>query len=452
VTKPLDFGAGTEGLIRSGDGFVLRSQRICVDIAAGPDAGKTVVLPGPEARVGSGPDCDLVIGDPTVSRHHFTIRVEREAVRITDNASRNGTAVDGLWLLDGFARPDSSIAIGNTTLSLRLLDDTVELPLSSKTRYGPLLGRSVAMRRLFAVLERVAPTETTVLIEGETGTGKELVAEALHEGSRRADKPFVVFDCSAVSSQLIESELFGHVRGAFTGAVADRVGAFEAAHGGTLFLDEIGELPLDLQPKLLRALERLEIRRVGTHQPIRVDVRIVCATHRSLANEVERGTFREDLYYRLAVVRVPVPALRERPEDIPVLVQHFIDQFAGRHGNAGELGARVIEGFQSMAWPGNVRELRNAVARAMSLGPPRDLRTTAEIAAAAPPPGVVDVDLSIPLRTAKEQVADAFERAYLVELLKSAGGMITRAAELAGTNRKYIQRAMRRHDLRGDET
>jgi transcriptional regulator with GAF, ATPase, and Fis domain len=301
------------------------------------------------------------------------------------------------------------------------------------------------MRRVFSLLERVAPTDTTVLIEAETGTGKELAAEAIHEESPRAGGPFVVFDCSAVSANLMESELFGHVRGAFTGAVGDRVGAFEAADGGTLFLDEIGELSLDLQPKLLRVLESLEVRRVGANTVREVDVRIVAATNRSLAAEVDAGRFREDLYYRLAVVRLNLPPLRERLDDIPMLVEHFASELARRGQPATHLPEAVIRGFVSQAWPGNIRELRNAVARAISLGP-------AGAASATGAPAVMPdhpVDLAIPLKIARERVADAFEVAYITELLKKTGGNVSHAAELAGVNRKFVQRAMKRHGLRG---
>jgi len=447
--EPLDFGPGTNSVVRDMGSFKLRSHKIHIDVVAGPDRGKVAVLPGPAATVGSGDECDLTLTDPTVSRSHVHLRIERDEIRVLDTGSRNGTIVDGLRVMDAFARPDSSIAIGNTTLRLQLLSDTVDVPLSSSTRFGGLIGESVPMRQLFAILERVSPTETTVLIEGETGTGKELIAEAVHDGSRRADGPFVVFDCSAITPQLVESELFGHKKGAFTGALQDRVGAIEAAHHGTLFLDEIGELPLDLQPKLLRALERLEVSPVGTHERRRVDVRIVAATNRSLAHMVDEGTFREDLYYRLAVVRVVAPPLRERPHDIPKLIEHFIAQFAGRHGAASELPERAVQGFQTMAWPGNVRELRNAVARALSLGPPRDLRASGEIT--IPSAGAPDVDLSVPLKLAKEQISDAFERAYVTEALKASGGVVTRAAEIAGVNRKYIHRAIRHHGLRDED-
>jgi transcriptional regulator with GAF, ATPase, and Fis domain len=262
----------------------------------------------------------------------------------------------------------------------------------------------------------------------------------------------VVFDCSAVSSSLVETELFGHVKGSFTGAVADREGAFEAADGGTLFLDEIGELPLDLQPKLLRALEKREVRRVGTNHPEPVDVRIVAATNRSLAQEVDRGRFREDLYYRLAVVTVTLPPLRERREDLPVLIDHFTRQLC--RGAAVGLPERLVESLLERTWPGNVRELRNAVARALSLGETRPAAPFAGNAAGAgagpaaltPEP----IDLATPLKLGRERVADAYERAYLEEALRQTGGNVSRAAELAGVNRKFIQRAMRRWGLRGD--
>jgi hypothetical protein len=320
----------TQAVIRTASGFKLRSRKIRIEIIEGPDHGRTVELLGPQVSVGSGRGCDLVLADKTVSKRHMSLRVDGDGIRVIDAGSRNGTDLDGIQVRDAFARPDSRIAIGTTTLRLRLLSDMIELPLSNRDRFGGMLGGSAAMRQVFAVLERIAVTDATVLIEGESGTGKELVAEAVHDESERASRPFIVFDCSAVSASLIESELFGHIKGAFTGAQNDRVGAFEAADGGTLFLDEIGELPLDLQPKLLRALERLEVRPVGCNEPRRVDVRIVAATNRSLASEVDHGRFREDLYYRLAVIHLTLPPLRERADDIPMLVQHFCKQLARR--------------------------------------------------------------------------------------------------------------------------
>jgi transcriptional regulator with GAF, ATPase, and Fis domain len=336
------------------------------------------------------------------------------------------------------------ITLGSTTLRLRMLADVIELPLSLRERVGGLIGRSVAMRRIFAVIERIAPTESTVLIEGETGTGKELAAEALHDESRRSSGPFIVFDCSAVSASLVESELFGHVRGAFTGAVEGRQGAFEAANGGTLFLDEVGELPLDLQPKLLRALEQRQVRRVGSNTPQKVDVRIVAATNRSLAIEVDRGRFREDLYYRLAVIPLRMPPLRERLGDIPLLFRHFESKLGARGGSRGPVPEEVIDGFAARAFPGNVRELRNEVARVVSLG--AQVPGVAPAAASAPAASA-EVDLAEPLFTGRERVAEVYERAYLEVALRQTGGNVSRAAELAGVNRKFIQRAMKRYGL-----
>ena len=320
----------TEILVRDGSGLKLRSRKIRVDVVAGPQAGQRTDFAGPEVRIGSARGCDLVLFDNAVSRHHVTLKIERGLVRVVDAGSRNGTVLDGVRVRDAYARTDSSITLGNTTLRVGLLHDVVDVPLSSRDRIGALIGKSVAMRVVFTMLERAAAVDDTVLLEGETGTGKELAAEALHEESARSGGPFVVFDCSAVAPNLMESELFGHVRGSFSGAVTDREGAFEAADGGTLFLDEVGELPLDLQPKLLRALERFEVRRIGSNTPKRVDVRVVAATNRNLAEEVARRAFREDLYYRLAVVRVALPPLRERPDDIPLLVEHFFRERAGR--------------------------------------------------------------------------------------------------------------------------
>jgi transcriptional regulator with GAF, ATPase, and Fis domain len=426
----------------------LSIRKIRFEVVKGPDQGLVVDVAGTEARVGSGKTCDLILKDPTVSRHHLSVLVEGDAIRVTDVGSRNGTLLDNCRIASAWARPDSTLTIGATTLRLRMSSDIVELPLSRRDRLGGLIGQSIPMRRIFALLERIAPTDTTVLVEGETGTGKELVAEALHDESPRARGAFIVFDCGAASATLIESELFGHVRGSFTGAVGDRPGAFEAANGGTLFLDEIGELPLDLQPKLLRALENREVRRVGSNTPHKVDVRIVAATNRSLVHEVDRGRFREDLYYRLAVVPVRLPPLRERLGDVPLLVKHFEEKLR-RPGQPG-LPESVIDDFCARSWPGNVRELRNAVARAISIGTLAAAPAGVSPAAAEAAPGATTieeamaVDLTEPLFVGRERVAEAFERKYLAAALKQTGGNVSRAAEIGGVNRKFIQRAMKR--------
>lgn len=440
--------ATTQWMVRDLPAARLRAHKVRIVITGGPESGRQVELTGPDVRVGSAPGCDLVVADATVSRHHLTLRLENERIRVIDAGSLNGTFVDGLAVKDAFARPDSHIALGATTLRLAMLPDVVEIPVSSRDRFGALLGRSPVMRRVFSILERVSPSDATILIGGETGTGKELAAEAIHEESTRSNGPFVVFDCSAVSPTLIESELFGHVRGAFTGATCDRAGAFEAADGGTLFLDEIGELSLDLQPKLLRVLERREVKRVGANNPRKVDVRVVAATNRSLEREVERGRFREDLFYRLAVIQVTLPPLRERSEDIPQLINHFVQEL-GRNG--ADLPHEVVTSLYSKAFAGNVRELKNAVSRALSLGQGRVSRDQGQLTPLSPVSLGVPVDLSVPLRVARDQVVDQFEAAYLRCALEKAGGNVTRAADLAGINRKFIQRAMKRLGLRGDD-
>ncbi len=439
----------TEIISRDASGLKLRSRKIRVDVVAGPQSGQSFDLAGPEVRVGSARGAELLLLDGAVSRHHLTLRVERGRVRVIDAGSRNGTLLDGVSIRDAYARADSSVTAGNTQLRINLLHDEVLVPLSSRERFGALVGTSPAMRVVFTLLERAAAVDDTVLLEGETGTGKELAAEALHEESARSGGPFVVFDCSAVAPTLMESELFGHVRGAFSGAVADREGALEAADGGTLFLDEIGELPVDLQPKLLRALERFEVRRVGSNAPVRVDVRVVAATNRNLAEEVARRAFREDLYYRLAVVRVALPPLRERPEDIPLLVEHFCRQRAQQGRPVVPFGDRVVRGLMGQAWPGNVRELKNAVARAISIGAGAESAGPASVPASAAVSG--RIDLSVPLKEARDRMCDLFEEQYLRLALTETGGNVSQAARLAGVNRKFIQRAVRRFGLRADD-
>ncbi|MBI3204205.1 MAG: sigma 54-dependent Fis family transcriptional regulator [Myxococcales bacterium] len=445
---PDPFRDPSSATIDTSGGASLRIRKIRAEVIAGPCAGRVVEVAGAEVRVGSSNDNDLVLEDPAVSRHHLTLKVDSIGVRVVDAGSRNGTTLDGTRIRDAYARPDSSIVVGGSTLRLRMLEDFVDLPLSERDRLGGMVGSSVAMRRLFALLERVAPTDDPVLVEGETGTGKELAAEALHEESTRSSGPFIVLDCAAITPNLIESELFGHVKGAFTGAVSDRAGAFEQADGGTLFIDELGELPLALQPRLLRALERQEVRRLGSNTTRRVDVRVVAATNRSLSQEVARGNFREDLYYRIAVLRVVLPPLRERAEDIPLLVTHFCAQQSGRSGRKLELPARVVDALGRNAWPGNVRELRNAVARALSLGTTGNFTTGG--AATDPRSPAVPVDLDVPFKVARERVTEAFEQSYLKAMLEMTDGNISRAAELAGVDRKLIQRAVKRYGLRGD--
>jgi transcriptional regulator with AAA-type ATPase domain len=277
-------------------------QRFRVEVVAGPDAGKRAVATRDELLVGTAPGNDLVLADPTVSRQHIAVASGPRGFTLADLGSSNGTTVSGVRVERAFLKSGCAIGLGHSALRFEVESDPLRAPLSATDRFGRLLGRSSAMRRIFAVLPRLAASDATVLLEGETGTGKSLLADAIHQESARRSGPFVVVDCGAIAPSLIESELFGHERGAFTGATGTRVGAFESARGGTIFLDEVGELPLELQPKLLRALEDRVVKRVGGSEPIKLDVRVVAATHRDLKREVNRGTFRADLFYRLQVV------------------------------------------------------------------------------------------------------------------------------------------------------
>ena len=318
------------------------------------------------------------------------------------------------------------------------------------------------MREIFALLERVAPTDLTVLIRGETGTGKELVARALHRGSKRASQALVVQDCSAIPKDLVESTLFGHERGSFTGAVDRKIGCFEQSERGTLFLDEVGELDLALQPKLLRVLETRTIKRVGGTKELPVDVRVVAATNRDLRKMVGQGSFREDLYYRLGVVTVELPALRERPEDIPALVESFLEQVAARRfpgeGKRFEVAPDAMARLCAYAWPGNVRELRNTVERGASLAEglrldiPDLMPTSRSTGPEVPASGASAssfVDDGLPFKEAKQRVIDQFEAAYLRALLDKHGGNVTRSAQAAGLTRYHLRELAKRFGIRG---
>ena len=314
--------------------------------AGGPVSAKLVVLSGEDeglevpivskVLVGSDAASHLVLRDRRVSRRHAEFFLSQGRLMVRDVGSRNGTFVGHTRVVEAELPLGAVVRIGDSSLAVHPRWYVREVSPSSAQHFGELVGGSVRMREIFAILERVAPTDVTVLVEGESGTGKELAGRAIHGASTRADKPYVVFDCASVPRELAESELFGHKRGAFSGAVADRAGAFQQAHGGTVYLDELGELPLELQPKLLRVLETAEIRRVGDDTLRKVDVRVVAATNRDLTAEVRRGRFRSDLLYRLEVVKVRLPALRERLEDIPMLVEHLVrGEAACRRGHRG---------------------------------------------------------------------------------------------------------------------
>ncbi|HWN70717.1 MAG TPA: sigma 54-dependent Fis family transcriptional regulator, partial [Haliangium sp.] len=336
-------------------------------VIKGPDRGESVRLQeNKPVYFGSAPTCEMVLSDKTVSRRHLSAELVGDEVIVRDNDSTNGCFIQGSRFKEINIGFGAEVKLGRTVIKFLPDEEVVEPEPSAEESFGHLIGSDTKMRQMFKLLQDVAATDATVLIEGETGTGKELIAEEIHNHSLRRNGPFVVFDCGAVPRELIESALFGHVKGSFTGAITDRRGAFAEAHGGTIFLDEIGEMALDLQPSLLRALDKRAVRKVGANVYEKIDVRVVAATNRDLRSEVAKKSFREDLYYRLAVIRVSVPPLRERGSDIPMLVNHFVQQFSAAertlHVTSDDM-ARV----QRHSWPGNVRELRNTIERACLL-------------------------------------------------------------------------------------
>jgi DNA-binding NtrC family response regulator len=393
--------------------------------------------------VGKHPDNDVVIETTGVSRYHLEIRAEAQRVLIRDVGSKNGTFFGGARITEVRVGAGASIRVGGPA-GLELAVEAAEQPSmepSDADRFGPLIGRSRAMRSVYTMLERTAPSNTTILVYGETGTGKELVAQAIHQRSPRAGGPFVVIDCGAIPHNLIESELFGHRAGAFTDAVADRSGAFETASGGTLFLDEIGELPIELQPKLLRAVESRTIQRLGETERRPVDVRLVAATHRSLKDEVDAGRFRQDLFFRLAVVTVPLPPLRDRGDDVLLLAQHILTTLGAP--DAFPIEGPVEDAMLAYAWPGNVRELRNAIERAVHLGAEHAIPMVPSDRAEPIPTDAPD----LPFKEAKERIIGAFERAYVERLIRRHDGNISAAARDAGIDRNYLYRLLKKHDL-----
>jgi DNA-binding NtrC family response regulator len=439
-TRVLESPTGTPSL-------VVRRARL--QIVGGPDAGREVELEGSSLSVGTDPGCDLVVGDPAVSARHFSLAPTEHGILLTDLGSTNGTFVDGyragrITLNDG-----STISAGESRFEVVAGDGEVTLPMSKATNFGGLLGHSPAMRALFAVLEAAAKTDATVLILGESGTGKELAARALHERSARRDAPYVVFDAGAASATLVESQLFGHARGAFTGATDAHEGVFEAAEGGTLVLDEIGELPLALQPKLLRALEARTVTRLGETAERPVNVRIVACTNRNLDEEVRAGRFRADLFFRMSVVTVRIPPLRERKEEIPRLVRHFVAKLAG--DAAPDVPASVLRMLEGHDWPGNVRELRNFVERMLAL--PGVAPSVALGAASPATPGAapgLSPDLALGFHEAKRRATDEFEHAYLRRLVEVHGDNLSEAARVAGLSRQSCYRLLYKHGLRSE--
>ena len=435
--------AGSDGIL---------PLKICV--TAGADEGREAPL-GTIVEVGTDPSCGLVLSDAAVSRKHLLVSVADGRVVVKDLGSRNGTMFGGARVRELEVPVGAVLQLGHSEIAIQARWYVREVAPSAARAFGDLYGESVAMREVFAILERAAATDATVLVEGESGTGKELAARSIHAASARRSGPYVVFDGGSLPTDLAESELFGHKKGAFSGAVSDRAGAFQQADGGTLCLDELGELPLDMQPKLLRVLETSEVRPVGSDTPRRVNVRLVASTNRDLHAESKRGRFRSDLYYRLEVVRVRMPPLRQRPEDIPGLVTKIL---AGKLPPGDKVGGSNLRKLVGYAWPGNVRELRNALARAVTLATSPDGTPTpfdklvfnlgpasnAPLTIGAELPGV---STTVPYKEAKEQLVETFDRIYVSALLDRHKGNVTRAAAAAGLSRKHLHDLVKKLDL-----
>ncbi len=484
-------GSGLETMFLGGRATARRLRRSRWVVVDGPDRGRVHEMTAARMVIGRSAVCDLHLNDRAVSNTHAEVEAIEGGWVLRDLGSTNGCFLGDVRLREVVLPLGARVRVGQTTLQVEPAAGVVEIALSTDDRFHDLVGRSIAMRQVFAQLERVAQLDLTVLVTGETGTGKELVARALHRASKRAAGPLVVQDCSAIPRDLVESVLFGHERGAFTGAHERRPGSFEQADKGTLFLDEVGELESGLQPKLLRVLEHREVRRVGGDRTVHVDVRVVAATNRDLRAMAANGTFREDLYYRLGVVPIELPPLRARREDIPLLAASLLEGFCARNPEVGP--RRFTDGalarLAEMPWPGNVRELRNVVERAASLADAADITADdllpwspgRHVVAPAPQPaptaraavshasvdapaptspavpsapavgamGALDATLAtLPFKDAKARVLEVFEPAYLAALLERHGGNITRSAAAAGLTRYHLRELCKRYNLR----
>jgi DNA-binding NtrC family response regulator len=445
-----------------------RASSFSLSIADGPDAGEPFTIePSLPSRllIGQSPSCALRLSDRQVSRRHLACELEGDLLRVTDLESTNGTWVNGLRINDVLLSGGETILLGTTRIDVTRLGAATEVALTAATSFGRLVGASAAMRKIYPICKKLAAAAVPVVIEGETGTGKEVLAESLHETGPRARGPFVVFDCTAVPPNLVESALFGHERGAFTGATEARKGVFEEADGGTLLIDEIGDLAIELQAKLLRALERSEVCRIGSNKWVRVDVRIIAATRRDLDRAVQDGRFRDDLFYRLAVTRIELPPLRKRHGDVAILADFFWGRLADPGDPLPHEFMAQLEGYQ---WPGNVRELQNSVARRVALGEladaggavgPASMSLMASADAGAAPAAHVAVDdvlervlaLNLPLPRARRKLVAEFETRYVARVLEQHGGNVARAAAASGIARRYFRLLRARSRRRSEE-
>jgi DNA-binding NtrC family response regulator len=416
---------------------------ILLEVVEGPDAGLRTKLTAPSIRLGTSADNDVVLTDPTVSRRHAQIRITSGGLLVRDLESTNGTFCNDVRVVEAYLRPDMTCALGKTKLRVARKFESRHYKVGEEQRLGALVGGSAPMRELYGLLQAVAPSPATVLIRGESGSGKEVVARTLHALSGRRG-PLVVFDASVTDPEMVRNDLFGHVKGAFTGASGSRDGAFRRAHGGTLFIDEIGELPLELQPRLLRALENREVVPVGSDEPIKVDVRVLAATHRNLDEMVRDGAFRGDLFFRLSVITVPVPSLRAVREDIPRLAQHFVEQLGLRRG----LSQAALDALCAYDWPGNVRELRNVLERAAVLcadgeiGPTHLLLAPREV-----PAGQREVGNEARAAADPPSRLREVERRMIVEALERNGQNKSAAARELGLSLSTLKRRIVQYGL-----
>ncbi|OJH35308.1 sigma-54-dependent Fis family transcriptional regulator [Cystobacter ferrugineus] len=443
-------GAGTEILVLE-PRATLKLRKCRLQVTAGPDEGRSVVSDKERLRCGAHPTNDLVLAeDRTASRHHFEILNTERGWLLVDLNSTNGTFLEGRRVERAYLSAGAVVRAGSSMLSFTPIDEEVTVEPDREGELGGLVGQSVHMRQVFALIKKIAPLDVSVIIGGETGTGKELVARAIHERSSRSKGPLVVLDCGAIPPHLIESELFGHEKGAFTGAMTERPGAFERAHGGTIFLDELGELRLDLQPKLLRVLENREVRRVGGNAVLSVDCRVIAATNRDLVKEIAAGHFREDLFFRLSVIHLQLPPLRERREDIPLILSRALaePEVLSRHGRK-HISPEALALLMAYPWPGNVRELVNVLSHVLAFSEgeevlPEHLPARVRGQARELP---LPFNEHLTFKDAKEQLLENFEREYITRVLSRCEGNLSRAARESGLHRKSIERLVKKYQL-----
>lgn len=457
-------GDGTEVIVAASQSQLrVQFEAIELRVVTGPDAGLEISLGLPVLRIGTAPDNDVVLTDRAISRRHAEIRMTPTGLLLRDLGSTNGIFINDVRIAEAYIPADADCRLGYSRLLIRQHTEERKVAVPRQDHLGELVGSSERMRELYGLIRAVAPTPTTVHLHGESGAGKELVARTLHTFSGRQG-PLVVFDASVADPEMVRNDLFGHIKGAFTGATGSREGAFRQAHTGTLFIDEIGELPLDLQPRLLRVLETREVLPIGSDKPLRVDVRVITATHRDLEAMVRAGTFRPDLFYRLSVVPIEVPALREIREDIPLIARHLCERLQ----LPCRLSAAVLEALQDYSWPGNVRELRNVLERAAVLCGDREIRPEdlrlSKAAAAIPvsPPALAASPvqraepLSEPCSEPGKPAADArahlreMERHMIVEALERNQGNKAAVARELGIPLSTLKRRLKDYRI-GDE-